>query len=74
MNDFVTVKTFTRRTEAEMAKGLLATNGINSLIMADDAGGMGPYPMAYTFGVELKVVEKDAVKARKILKIRTVLK
>jgi len=53
--------------EAEIAKGLLATNGINSIIMADDAGGMGPYPMAYTYGVELKVAEKDGDKARKIL-------
>lgn len=67
MADFVTVITCSTRTEAEVAKGLLRANGINSIIMADDAGGMTSFPMAYTYGAELKVAKKDVGKAKEIL-------
>lgn len=67
MSDLVTVVSFTTRLEAEIAKSALASQGIQSTISADDAGGMRPFPMAYTTLVELKVKKKDKEKALKIL-------
>ncbi len=67
MSKLITVSTFNSRLEAEVVKGLLETHGIKSIIMADDAGGMRPFPIAYVQGVELKVLEKDLKKAKRIL-------
>lgn len=53
--------------EAEVAKGFLQANNINAIIEADDAGGMRQFPFSYTAGVELKVLEKDFKKAKKII-------
>lgn len=53
--------------EAEVAKGFLDAHGIKSIVMADDAGGMRPFPMAYVQGVELKVMEEDLKKAKEII-------
>jgi len=63
----VTVGIFSSRMEAEVVKGLLETRGIKSIIMADDAGGMRPFPIAYVQGVELKVMEEDLEKAKEII-------
>lgn len=71
MSKFVTVHTFPSRIEAELAKSLLESHEVNSIVMADDAGGMRPYPMSYSYGVELKVSEEDAEKARSILQNQT---
>lgn len=54
--------------EAEVVKGLLETHGIKSIVMADDAGGMRPFPIAYVQGVELQVMEEDFKKAKEIIK------
>lgn len=67
MNSLKTVQSYSTRLEAEMAKGLLEANGIKAIIFADDAGGARPFPMSYSFGVELKVRSIDFEKARKIL-------
>lgn len=67
MAKLVTVNSYSSRTEAEIAKGLLESNGIKSVIISDDAGGMYPFPMASKFGVELKISEKDLVKAKELL-------
>lgn len=67
MAKLVTVKTFGSRMQAEVAKGFLETHGIKSIVMADDAGGMRPFPMAYVQGVELKVLKKDLKKAKRVL-------
>jgi hypothetical protein len=67
MADLVTVKSYPSRMEAEIAKGLLTAYGINCVILADDAGGMRPFPLSYSFGVELKVAPKDIKKSNEIL-------
>lgn len=67
MVDLITVESYPSRLEAEIAKGLLEVNGIKSLIVADDAGGMRPFPISYTVGVELKVLEEEFEEAKKIL-------
>ncbi len=54
MDKLVVVNSYSSRIEAEIEKGLLKTNGIESVLSADDAGGMLPFPMSYKFGVELK--------------------
>ena len=52
--------------EAEMAAGLLEAEGIDTLIMADDAGGA--YPMLqFVRGVRLLVFREDEARAREIL-------
>lgn len=59
MQDMVTVKIFTSRFEAEIAKGVLSVSNIKSFITADDEGGAYPYPMSpSTTGVKL-LVQKD---------------
>jgi hypothetical protein len=51
--------------EAEMAAGLLEAEGIDTLIMADDAGGA--YPMLqFVRGVRLLVFKEDEARAREI--------
>lgn len=67
MSKLVTVNVYSSRIEAEIAKGFLEVNKIKSIIFADDAGGMRPFPLAYVQGVELKVSEKDLKKAKEIL-------
>lgn len=60
------IKIFNTRIEAELAKSLLAANGITSQISADDQGGMQP-SLAFSGGVKLTVFEQDADKAIKII-------
>lgn len=69
MNTLVTVQSYTSRIEAEEAKSFLEANGIKSIVFADDAGGTRPFPLAYTYGVELKVADHDLIKAKKLLDI-----
>ncbi len=65
-DDAVILDTFSSRMEAEMAAGLLEAEGIDTLIMADDAGGA--YPMLqFVRGVQLLVFKEDEARAREIL-------
>ena len=50
------LKTFSSRIEAELAKSFLESNGIKSMISADDAGEMYPAASIY-WGVKLLVNE-----------------
>ncbi len=43
LDDAIVLETFSNRIEAEMAAGLLESEGIEAMVMADDAGGT--YPM-----------------------------
>jgi hypothetical protein len=62
------VKTFNTRLEAELAKGLLDSQGIGAFIMADDTGNMSPFPFQpNTSGVKLVVKNEDAELAKKLL-------
>lgn len=60
------VKVCPTRIEAEIAKGVLESNDIKSIIVADDAGGMQP-PLQNSMGVELRVHPSNLKKAKKIL-------
>ncbi|MGH7203827.1 MAG: DUF2007 domain-containing protein [Candidatus Levyibacteriota bacterium] len=67
MGDLETVHIFQNKVQAELAKGLLETHGIKSVIFADDNGGMDPFPMQPSYGVFLKVIERDLEKAKALL-------
>ena len=59
------VATFPKRTEAEVAQGLLASAGIDAWIAADDAGGA--FPFALSGGARVLVEESDLEAAAKVL-------
>jgi cell division protein FtsN len=65
----VTIGTFATRDEAEIVQGLLATEGIDSSIRADDAGGA--YPFVLSGGAEVLVDQSDATAASELLASKT---
>ena len=66
LDDAIVLETFSNRIEAEMAAGLLESEGIEAMVMADDAGGT--YPMLqFVRGVRLMVFKEDEARAREIL-------
>ncbi len=66
LDDAVVLETFSNRIEAEMAAGLLEAEGIEAMVVADDAGGA--YPMLqFVRGVRLLVDQEDEARARDIL-------
>ncbi|HZE21939.1 MAG TPA: DUF2007 domain-containing protein [Desulfobaccales bacterium] len=66
LDDAVVLETFYNRIEAEIAAGLLESEGIETMVMADDAGGT--YPMLqFLRGVKLMVAAADKARAREIL-------
>jgi len=67
MSDTVCLKTFQYRHEAELAIGILESNGINAFVSGDDYGGAGPHILQATGGAKLMVLEDDAEKALEIL-------
>ena len=65
-DDAVVLQTFYNRIEAEMAQGILEAEGIETMIMADDAGGT--YPMLqFLRGVKLMVAAEEKHRAQEIL-------
>ena len=52
------LKTFNSRIDAELAKSFLESNGIKSMVSADDAGEMYPSASVY-WGVKLFVNENN---------------
>lgn len=66
LDDTIVLETFPTRIAAEMAAGLLESEGVEALVMADDAGGT--YPMLqFIRGVKLMVAAEDEARAREIL-------
>jgi hypothetical protein len=63
------VATFPKRTEAEVAQGLLASAGIAAWVVADDAGGA--FPFALAGGARVLVEESDLDAAVELLAGRT---
>ena len=62
----IVLETFSNRIEAEMAAGLLESEGIEAWVRADDAGGA--YPMLqFVRGVRLMVAQEDEARAKEIL-------
>ena len=66
MDDLVIVKIFTSRWEADLAKHILESHGIQTMIKADDEGGMMP-SLQMINGVQVLVRKKDKDKARELL-------
>lgn len=68
MEDLVTVTSCSTRVIAEIIKGKLATENIKSVILADDAGGMYPFPLQSGFsGIQIQVRKSDFSRAKKVL-------
>ena len=61
----VTVASFTDNIQAELAKQLLCDNGIEAVVVGDNASSV--YPLPIIEGPELQVFEGDAEKAKQIL-------
>jgi hypothetical protein len=62
-SELVTVSTFRSTADAQIAKGVLDEEGIESIIRSDNAGGMYP-PLA---GADLLVRSEDLEKATEAL-------
>lgn len=67
--DLVVVGTFLNRIDAEVAKGALDAADIESLVSADNAGGLRP--TLWMSGVRLLVRSEDADRASKVLSSST---
>jgi Putative prokaryotic signal transducing protein len=65
--DLINIKTFSSRQDAELAKGLLAANGVNAVVSGDDYGGINP-GLAFSSGVRLLVKEEEVVNAKRIFR------
>jgi len=65
--NLVVVQAFANGPEAEMAKGALASAGIEAMIQSDSVGGMRPHVAWASGGYKLLVREEDAATAREIL-------
>ena len=62
-SDLITLSTFRSAADAQIAKGILDEAGIDSMIRADNAGGMYPG----ISGAELLVRGEDVDKAHDVL-------
>ena len=65
--DLVVVGTFLNQIEADMAQGALEAAEIESMISADDAGGLRPH--LWMGGVRLLVRAEDVEQAVRILNL-----
>jgi hypothetical protein len=63
--DLVVVRTFPSRIEAEIAQSALEADGIQAVVLADDAGGQ--YSSLWMTGVRLLVPEARVTRAVEIL-------
>jgi hypothetical protein len=66
MPEVICVKTFNSRLEAEIARGNLEANGIDSMVSADDGGGIRP-ELAFALGVRLLIKKENEERALEIL-------
>jgi hypothetical protein len=62
----VVVRRFMNEAEADLAQAILAANGIEALVLRDDAGGMLP-AMSFASEIRLVVAPEDAELAREVL-------
>ena len=65
MAELIVVGTFLNHIDAEIAQGALAAADIESMVSADDAGGLRPH--LWMGGVRLLVRAEDADQAIKVL-------
>jgi len=66
MKDPTIVRTFADRGEAEIARSLLAAEGIDAAVPAEDRGGLTS-PEEFLSGVQLVVEADDVERARELL-------
>ena len=66
MADTVCIRTYQYRHEAEMAMGILQSQGIPATVFSDDLGGTGPHVLFGTGGACL-VVPEDYVEQSEVL-------
>ena len=66
MKDPTIVRTFSDRGEAEIARSLLETEGIDAMVAADDVGGTTP-SLDFSAGLQLVVEAADVDRAREVL-------
>ena len=64
-DDLVVIRTFLNTVDAELARGALESAGIDSMIRADDCGGLRPH--LWMGGVEVLVRNEDAARAEEVL-------
>jgi hypothetical protein len=64
VDEFVCIKTFATRHEADVGKSVLDANHIASYVQADDAGGMYPF---MTERIKLFIQKTNVLKAQKVL-------
>jgi Putative prokaryotic signal transducing protein len=62
---YVTLAQVPSRTEADLIAGLLSSNGVRSVVSADDAGGQEP--QLQMDGVRVLVARSDEAAARQVL-------
>lgn len=67
MADTVRLGGFASRTQAVLAQGFLADQGIASSVVTDDAGGAAPFVALGSHGVALLVPTEHADRARRLL-------
>ncbi len=67
LDDAIVLETFPNRIAAEMAAGLLESEGVEAMVVADDAGGAYP-SLQFIRGVRLMVYREDEARAREILR------
>jgi hypothetical protein len=65
-NELVVLRTFTNHVDADLARSALEAAGIESMVRADDAGGMRPSFWVGT-GVQIMVRADDAKWAAEVL-------
>ena len=63
------VKTYLSRQEAELAQIIVESQGIGTVLMTGDAGGMRPDLGLMSGGVSLRVAPRDFQTAHEILKV-----
>lgn len=66
MAKWVTIKMFTNRLEAELAKSVLDSCGIRAQILSDDFSGSHPH-LQMIQGVKLQVIDEEANEALEVL-------
>jgi hypothetical protein len=66
-NAIVVVQSFTTEAEAQIAKGLLKSSGIEAMIRADTAGRMRDHLAWSGLGHQVLVREEDLAAAKKVL-------
>ena len=68
-NELISIHTFNYRHEAELAKGMLDTNGICAVVFSDDAGSQA-VSLQFVGGAKLMVKQQDENRAKAILSLR----